>query len=55
MQPGRHRRRQIDHLIDQAMLPELSLRLLEQMTAEKMPQVLTIGVNETGEFTYTFS
>ena len=47
--------RQIDHLIDQAVLPVLSRRLLEQMATEKMPAVIKMGVDGDGGFTYEFS
>ena len=35
--------------------PVLAELLLEKMTEEKMPAAVTMGVNEAGEFTYTFS
>jgi type VI secretion system protein VasG len=47
--------RQIDHQLDQKILPELSLRLLERMTDEKMPTAVTMDINEAGEFVYSFS
>jgi type VI secretion system protein VasG len=47
--------RQIDHVIDQQVLPVLSRRVLEQMAADEMPKVVTMGVNDAGEFTYNFS
>lgn len=47
--------RQIDFLIDQAVLPVLSRRLLEQMAAEKTPSVITMGMDDAGEFIYEFS
>ncbi|HPM22297.1 MAG TPA: type VI secretion system ATPase TssH [Phycisphaerae bacterium] len=47
--------RQIDHVIDQAVLPILSRRLLEQMAAEKLAPVIRMGVDDAGEFTYEFS
>ncbi|MEP0841389.1 MAG: AAA family ATPase, partial [Phycisphaerae bacterium] len=47
--------RQVDHLIDQAVLPELSRLILEQMAADTLPERLRMGVNEAGEFTYAFS
>ncbi|MFQ5462498.1 MAG: type VI secretion system ATPase TssH [Phycisphaerae bacterium] len=46
--------RQIDHLIDQAITPGLSIALLEKMTQETMPVSVTMGVNGAGEFVYTF-
>ncbi|MCK4659890.1 MAG: type VI secretion system ATPase TssH [Phycisphaerae bacterium] len=47
--------RQIDHLLDREVLPELSRELLQQMAGETMPTAVTMGVNEAGEFTYEFS
>jgi len=47
--------RQIDHALDRTVLPELSRRLLEQMTEETMPAVVTMSTNESGQFTYSFS
>ena len=47
--------RQIDHTLDQRILPELSLRLLERMTDERMPSAVTMDTNEAGEFIYSFS
>ena len=47
--------RQIDHLLDRTVLPELSRELLAKMTEETMPTMVTMGTNESGEFTYTFS
>ncbi|MBN2448704.1 MAG: type VI secretion system ATPase TssH, partial [Phycisphaerae bacterium] len=46
--------RQIDHLIDQRVLPILSRRLLEEMAGEKMPTATNMGLGEDGEFTYEF-
>ncbi len=47
--------RQIDHLLDQTVLPELSRRLLEQMGEEEMPAAVTMGLDDAGEFVYRFS
>ena len=47
--------RQIDHLLDREMLPELSRELLQQMAGETMPSMLTMGLDAEGQFTYTFS
>ncbi len=47
--------RQIDHLLDQAVLPVLSRQLLERMGSDEMPTALTMGVDDAGEFVYTFS
>ena len=47
--------RQIDHILDQTVLPELSRRLLQKMTEETMPESVQMGVTEAGELTYSFS
>jgi type VI secretion system protein VasG len=47
--------RQIDHILDQTVLPDLSRRLLQQMGDERMPTRLTLGVDDGGEFTYSFA
>jgi type VI secretion system protein VasG len=47
--------RQIDHILDQTVLPELSRRLLEQMAEEKVSEAVRMGVAQAGEFTYSFS
>lgn len=47
--------RQIDHLIDHSVTPELSIRLLEKMTDEEMPASVTMAIGEKGEFVYNFS
>ena len=46
--------RAIDHVLDQAIMPELSRRLLLRMTEETMPKTLSFGVGAEGGFTYTF-
>jgi len=46
--------RQIDHILDQTVLPDLSRRLLEKMTDETMPKAVQMGVTEAGEFSYSF-
>ncbi len=47
--------RQLDHLIDRDVLPELSRRILEQMALEEMPKTLRMTVDEEGEFEYIFA
>ncbi len=47
--------RAIDHVLDQAIMPQMSRRLLECMSGETMPKQLRMGVAENGEFTYAFS
>lgn len=47
--------RQVDHMLDSQVMPELARKLLEQMAADEMPSKLQMGVDEAGTFTYTFS
>ncbi len=47
--------RQIDHVLDRTVLPQLSRRLLEQMAEPEMPATVTMGIDDAGEFTYVFS
>ena len=47
--------RQIDHLLDQAILPQMSRRLLEQMGEEEMPASVTMALGDDKEFAYNFS
>jgi type VI secretion system protein VasG len=46
--------RDLDHVIDQAILPRISQRLLEQMAEDELPTRLTLGAAD-GEFTFAFS
>jgi len=47
--------RVIDHMIDQAILPRVSHRILEQMAEGELPRRLVLGVDDGGEFTFEFS
>ena len=47
--------RDLDHVIDQAILPRISQQLLEQMAEPQMPNRLRLGVDEGGDFTFEFS
>ena len=46
--------RNIDFIIDRTVLPQASKALLARMTDEVIPERLTLGLDETGDFTYTF-
>ena len=46
--------RNIDFIIDRTLLPEASKALLVKMTEEEMPERLVLGIDENGDFTYTF-
>ena len=47
--------RQVDHLLDRVILPEMSRHLLERMGDESMPEALTMGVDGQDAFTFTFA
>ncbi|RJP32378.1 MAG: type VI secretion system ATPase TssH, partial [Phycisphaerales bacterium] len=47
--------RNVDHILDQSILPKLSRLLLEQMTHETMPAKATIDADQAGEFAFEFS
>lgn len=47
--------RQVDHILNQQVLPGLSRKLLEQMATETMPKSVRMGVSAEGNFTYSFS
>jgi type VI secretion system protein VasG len=46
--------RNIDFIIDRTLLPEASRALLAQMADEQVPERLVLGLDERGDFTYTF-
>jgi type VI secretion system protein VasG len=46
--------RNVDQMIDQNILPRVSLALLEQMAGSERPKRLTLGVDTAREFTFTF-
>ena len=47
--------RNIDFIIDRTVLPEASKVLLAKMAEDVMPARLTLGIDDDGRFTYTFS
>ncbi len=47
--------RQVDHLLDKSVLPELSRQLLERMSEDKESSVITMSVSGAGAFEYTFA
>ena len=47
--------RNIDHIINRTLLPEMSTSILEMMTDDSQPTKLEVGVGENGNFTYNFS
>ncbi|MBI4719123.1 MAG: type VI secretion system ATPase TssH [Planctomycetes bacterium] len=47
--------RNVDHILDQSVLPVLARQLLQKMTEDEMPRRLAMGMSDSGEFTYSFS
>lgn len=47
--------RNIDHIINRTLLPEISTKILEMMGDEEQPEKLTVGLAEDGSFSYQFS
>jgi type VI secretion system protein VasG len=47
--------RNIDFIIDRTVLPDVSKAMLGKMAEERMPAKLTLGMDEAGNFTYSFS
>lgn len=47
--------RQIDHLLDRTVLPELSRALLVKMAEDEMPKAVTMSANDQGKFAYAFA
>lgn len=47
--------RNIDHIINRTLLPEISTQILEQMGDESQPEKLQITIGDDGSFSYTFS
>jgi type VI secretion system protein VasG len=46
--------RNIDFIIDKNVLPDASRALIARMVEGNMPSKLTLGIDEAGNFTYTF-
>jgi type VI secretion system protein VasG len=46
--------RNIDHILRGTLLPKISSEILSQMTQGPLPEKLTIGMDDKGEFTFTF-
>ncbi|MDN4502256.1 type VI secretion system ATPase TssH [Alteromonadaceae bacterium BrNp21-10] len=47
--------RNIDHIINRTLLPEISTHILEMMSEETRPEKLDVGISKEGTFTYSFS
>ncbi len=46
--------RNIDHILQGTLLPRISTELLERMTAGPLPERLSLGIDDKGEFTFEF-
>ena len=47
--------RAIDHIVNRTLLPEIATEVLSRLADESLPDRLTIGVAENGEFNYHFA
>jgi type VI secretion system protein VasG len=46
--------RNVDQMIDQNILPRVSLALLEKLAEGELPRRLVLGVTDARDFTFTF-
>lgn len=46
--------RNIDHILRGTLLPKISSEILSQMTQGPLPEKLTVGMDDKGEFTFAF-
>ena len=47
--------RNVDHIINRTLLPQISTELLEQMSEERRPNTLSVGISDAGDFAIRFS
>jgi len=47
--------RNIDHIMQKTLLPEISVEILTRMQDDVMPSKLHLGINDEGSFVYQFS
>jgi type VI secretion system protein VasG len=47
--------RNVDHIISGALLPRISTEILRQMSVGPLPDRVRVGLDDKGEFTFTFS
>lgn len=47
--------RNIDHIMQGTLLPQISTEILQQMTVGPLPSKLFVGIGDDGGFTFTFS
>jgi type VI secretion system protein VasG len=46
--------RNIDHIIRGNLLPQMSTQLLQKMSEGDLPAKMTVGIGETGDFSFAF-
>src|SRR5262249_34672231 len=46
--------RNIDHILQGTLLPEISTAILQTLSTAAMPQTLELGIDQEGHFTYQF-
>jgi type VI secretion system protein VasG len=46
--------RNIDHIMQSTLLPEVSTAILQNMSTAALPQTLELGIDQEGNFTYRF-
>ncbi|MCC6572577.1 MAG: type VI secretion system ATPase TssH [Planctomycetes bacterium] len=46
--------RNVDHILAGTLLPKISTELLEQMSKGPLPEKLTVGLDGSGDFSFTF-
>jgi type VI secretion system protein VasG len=46
--------RNIDNIMQGTLLPRISTEILERMALGPLPERLTLGIDGSGEFTFTF-
>ena len=46
--------RNVDHILSGTLLPRISTEILRQMSVGPLPDQLEIGIDEEGQFSYTF-
>jgi type VI secretion system protein VasG len=47
--------RNVDHIVQQALLPRISTEILERMAEERMPESLEVGIAKDGGFFFRFA
>jgi type VI secretion system protein VasG len=47
--------RNVDNILTNSLLPEISQKLLEQLAEGRKPQTIQVGIGDNGAFTYAYS